>query len=711
MESRYIPKTTIAYGCWDRYKNNYLQPNNIQQALTLCREYVRGKQWKNKRSDIPQPVMNICREYVEKVSCKILGTPYAVNFIGERADNDLHNLDDFYQFQMKQIEDEKFNSIVCKQGLIDGTVFVFTSYDKDTIGIQGEYKGYIQRDLVLFENAFFENPHTEDLQHQRYLGYVKKMEISAVKEMVEGSARRKKNICDLIVPDDYDFANPLDDVDSKECLVITRFFRDKDGEVAFEVATKYADLFEHPHFLNPKKNKEFIVEDRDKKKENGEVITEKGIDYTDVLPAQYTTFEKPIKQSDSDYRSSLRKFTRYPISSFTPYPVVNEIIGESGVFNLIQQQNIINTKESLSLQIMMIHASPKWLVKGGQDTLKGQKIDNSPNQVLYDYSTYGNGFNISRVQSASQITDSINKDIQENIALVKETYGFANINTDNLNDTSGYAFQQATKQINVPLEQPQKRFWYYIGDNARIDICYFRHYIKEAKYLKSLSLGEVKQQETAQQMNMQMNLLAQPQENEQPKSLQQLLDESKPISSVVNGEVNKDMFMYDWQVAVDVCQGIANSEISVSQHVNELAKIFASQQTSADVIEMIIVLDPAIPKNLKAEVQAMLYAQRNSQLAQKDAEIQQYKQTLQQLTQKLQQCSQQIKYQEQRVQAMNQAVKENAKTNQGIVRDLMSQLQEQQGETADNKGTKQVLGGETMSNEEQLDYGNEYMGY
>lgn len=660
-------KETYTFSCWERYRDSYLQNNGIINKLATYRKFYDGNQWKDKRKDIIQPVLNKTRECIEKVSAKILGTPYSIHFMGEGMDSEMHTLDEFYEYQRATMDDNNFNAKVVKQALIDGTACVFTAYDVDTLGIQGLYRGQLKRDLILFENCFFENPYiADDVQNQKYLGYVKKMEVGAVKKMIEGNKSRVKKLSEMILPDDeetIDNRNPAE-IDEEEITVATRFFRDESGEVMFEVSTKYVDLFEHPHYLNPKQNRNIL-----RKKKESEMSNAPS-DYENIAPAKYVEYTPYEKQNDNDYQKHLKKFSRYPINLLTFYPNLTnpQILGRSKIEDVMPLQKIINFIEMLKLMILQSHAMPKWIVKPG--ALKGQKITNSPSEILTDYTPYSQyGMGITRL-SADTVSSQLYTELTSfYISVCERIGGFDQLSTESLNDVSGYAYQQMQKQINLTLEQPQNIFWQYIKDNARIDLVYYRFCVDSAKFYVNLDLSAIDEQQSSQSLAMKtaMSDESNTMNKEQAKQLAQ------PIASTQFKEIGAKDFALDWQVNIEVCQGIAGSDISTAQQINQFMQYAFSGNASMDMVETWLDLMPTIPMQLKKQLRNKMQALKQSELAQKDAEIAEYKQAITKLCEQLKQLGQQVNYQNMQLKSYQKAVKTNANQNREIVEDLMKE--------------------------------------
>ena len=232
-------KETIPYAQFIEYQQGFLFPANVYATLREARNFYYGKQYvEGYASDTPKPVMNLCKEGVDKIAAKLTGTKRHVSFVSDRDDEDLAKMDRFYEFQMGLMDDEAFVDELTKTALIDGAGVAWTAYDRDTLKSQGIYEGFLKRRIIPFEQCFFADPYEPDPQEQRYCGYYLDMDVAAAKLLIEGDEETKKAKEPLIVSENYYMANPPLDVskvkDADTVRVYTRFFRfEGEGRIDF----------------------------------------------------------------------------------------------------------------------------------------------------------------------------------------------------------------------------------------------------------------------------------------------------------------------------------------------------------------------------------------------------------------------------------------------------------------------------------------------
>lgn len=661
------PQLSIAYQQWRNYFNNFIIPGNVLAVLKQNRDFYYGIHYDFRyAANTPKPVLNLCKEGAERISAKITGTKRHVSFVADKDDEALTMMDNFYEFQTNEMDDETTIDEIALAGVIDGTAVVFTSFDEDTIGTEGLYKGFLKRTIVPFERTFWSNPWTKDPQDQRYCGYYLDMEIGAAKELVEGEDEntvewKKRHI----VPEDFFTTEATYDMDkvtdSKLTRVYIRFFR-LEGEVFFDISTQYVDLTDHPHALNPKCNESKIaklVEELKKRQKDGEEEKEGEDRDTAILDyatdqAKYVLYTKAIKQTREGFVSAKDKFSRYPVAVFIPYPVKDCILGQSFVGMIVPNQKIINYIYLLVTLIMQNHAMPKILAK--PEALGDQQYDTTPNQIITDYSSVqslgGVGWGITRLGSGDAVNSNLIEIGERLITITRKIFGFDSIESTNMgSDPSGYAISQTVKQMNLTLEVPQKRLWRCVKEMARTDLMYFKHYVDKAKYFEVRSESQLELNENYRVMEQ--NLINNGKSSKYKRGT--VLPKSRRFETKTIGQ---GFFDAEFNVTLEVEQGIAGSELTESQHFNQLMQYVAQGNINADMLKVIVQNDPALSRKTRAKMGASLESLGNSQLAQKDQQIESYQQIISQLQAYMKFSQQVIRHQQAKQKATEAAAAE-----------------------------------------------------
>ena len=688
------PGETTAYLQAKRYREQFLIPGGILDALRERRRFFRGNQYVEGYSpNSPKPTLNLVQEGVTKIAAKIVGTKRHCSFISDKDDDALEKLDEFYEHQSLKMGREMTIADSTMVALIDGTSVTFTSFDSDTLGTEGLYKGFLKDIVVPFEDTFWSDPWRDDPQEMRYLGFFLDMEVGAAKELIEGDDKTKALKSKFVARENFFVGEPPYEfdkvIDSDLTRVYVRFFREN-GEVYFECATQYVNLTDHPHALNPMVT-EKKLETLRKEMEGDEASSKRrAVDDYATDEAKYTLFTDPVSETHEGYKAKRRKFSRYPVSVCIPYPELPRhcILGRSLAAMIIPNQKLYNYCYLLVALIMQYHAMPKWVAK--PNALGSQTIDNTPNQVIIDYSSLqeigGSGFGITRMSSGSAVNSNL-LEIGDTIAgNTRFILGFANLEASGTDVDSGYEYAQRMKQINLPLEIPQMHVWKYCGELARTDLMYFTHYIDNAKFYRVRSDAELSLNENYRVMSQNMintGKSALPSGTVLPKSRRIEVE-----------SLDSNFFDSEFDVVVDVEQGIAGSELTESQHFNQIWTYIAQGNLTADKIKMLIQGDPAISRKTRAKISASLEELETSQIAQKDQQIQALQEAIQELQQYMQFSQRVIKSQQAKQKATEQAAADQNKVASELIKNQASSGLNQMSESeVKSNNAKGISGG------------------
>ena len=688
------PMETITYQQYKKYVEGFLIPGGIAAALKERRRFFRGDQYaENYAKNAPKPTLNLVQEGVVKISAKMVGTKRHVSFIADKDDESLEKLDAFYEHQALKMKRDLTIADVVMIALIDGSGVVFTSFDADTIGTEGLYKGFLKDTITPFENTFWSDPWTNDPQEMRYCGYFLDMEVVAAKELVEGTEEEKELKRKYICKENffqgtapYEFDKVMD---SDLTRVYVRFLR-KGGEVYFEVSTQYVNLTSHPHAINPKITEQRLAEVEkqlsDGVKSHGDL---KVPDY-DTDEARYTLYTDAMKSTHSEHVSEKRKFSRYPVAVCMPYPEMPHkcILGRSLAAAIIPNQKLYNYCYLLITLIMQYHAMPKWIAK--PNALGNQIIDNSPNQVITDYSPVqevgGNGFGITRMSSGEAINSNLIEIGDRIAANTRVILGFANLEADGTTVDSGYEYAQRMKQINLPLEIPQMHVWDFCAELAKTDLMYFTHYIDNAKFYTVRSDAELTLNEDYRRMSQDMinnGRSVLPKGTVLPKS------QKYEVRSI-----DKSFFDGEFDVAIEVEQGIAGSELTESQHYNQIWTYVAQGNLTAEKIRMLVNGDPAISMKTRQKLNYALDEQETSELAMANQQIQAYQQAIAELQQYMKFSQQVITHQQAKQKATEQAAMDQNRMAASLMKNMEQQNTQRMSESeVKSNNAKGISGG------------------
>lgn len=558
---------------WQEYENGiaYQDKLSLTKNLKLYREFFEGKQWANptKRTQhLPRPVFNVCSLIVENKVANVLGSPVKLNFMGE-YEEDTSKMTRFAEWQQKEMEQEELDSQACENGAVEGTWCYHYFWDETATGRHGEYEGALRGQIISPLNFIVANPRETDCQKQKYIILVSREEVRAVKDMCES-----EEIANLILADDedqtYDGTNIEQEAkdDSKLCTVLLRYFR-KDGEVYFEKVTKQTALYK-ARPLNPLLNEKILLQEDD-------------------LDAEVT--ETPDMEYDED---NMPKASLYPIEINSWKSRNNCIYGRGEIEEIIPNQKAINFLGAMQLLNQQELGWGKILVK--QNALHGQVIDNTPGQVIVDYST-GNGWGITRLEGSQMTAGTINL-LSQVVELTRTCNNASEVLTGEIlsRDLSGTAIQQITAQAQKPIAKLQRAFWRSKARIGKILEMFYKLFYENTDFSYELKADE------------QQAL------NEELKAKGRKDRVQKTQFDVFNG---RDMLEKKFSVAV--CEAGAGSRYSEIMAMDTLNTLFINgniDRMTTERLEQFITLYPDSAMPFKAELRAIINSQKQSELGQ-----------------------------------------------------------------------------------------------
>lgn len=627
----------------------YKSSTNLSKYIKEAQDFYNGIQYSTENfNNMPRVNLNICSFSTNIKASKVVGTPIHVRFTSDNENVDCTALQRFDEYTMSKLNEKTENYLSALNGYNNGTEIAYYRWDEDDTSYKGIYKGGLVLTHLDPNNFAVANPYIDDhqnrIQNQKWVMFWKDEEVAALRSLVEGKNRKER--MKHLIPDDYEarkdfYSKNPDAMNHALARLFTRFFK-INGEVYFMASTAYCDLFEYPHALNPRVNKNIIkkiMDEYKKRTENVdsndeeplEKIPDYDIDYEDVV-IQLT---KTNKFSDEEYEQENEKFSIYPFAEFSPLPINGSFYGRSDVKSLIPIQKGINFMLNMMLMCAQNNAYNKIFAKEG--ALQGQVITNEPGQVLTDYSKFSNGWGIKFAESQPMPNGMIDF-VQNLLGMVRVVYGFNDVMDGSVSnqDMSGYMLQQMIKQSNTTIEQHQQLFWKFCKDKAAIRLTFYKFFVDKAKYTYELEDYEVDSNEDARKKlkNQQMHL------ERQGKTLAVgNIDLNTPTRKTrVESFSKEDIYGSNFDVAIDVLQGLVDSELSESQMWDTLILNGGIQNMSPELLEMYLEANPTVSQHTKHALKAIVEKQKRSenyQLKQKLEEASAYLQKLLQYAKEL----------------------------------------------------------------------------
>lgn len=626
---------------------SFKEGSGLVDAVKQTRAFYEGKQFDDEENEenairVSSNFMKMCAKLK---SAKVVGTERYITFTADN-DYDCHVLQRFDEYNIRKLNEKTKSFISVLNAFVDATAVYGYRWDEDDTSYKGIYKGGLVGENYNILGWAVANPFLHSMQNQKWVMYWREADVEGVRELVEREdEEEKKRVQEHIVPDNY---TEQDDGVKKEyvnhglCCLFTRFFR-IEGEVCFMCSTREADLFEFPHFMNPNVNKSIkakakkIIEvyknrDKEENEEDSEKTFDKVDDYRIDIEDMAIQLGKHNVFTDEEYMKVKEKFYLYPFTFFTPDEIPDSFYGFCDLRDMVRVQKGYNFAISMVLKCVENNAYNKIIVKEG--ALQGQEITNEPGQVIVDHTRMTNGFGIKFAESQPMPNGVVDfaRQLFEQTRLI---YGFDEVmNGDVSNqDISGYAVQQMIKQSNTSIEQQQQLFWQFEKEKAEIRLMFYRFYVDEAKYTYELPNYKVDQEEEARQ-----KLLARQQQLQaQGKQLEvggEDLDLTKPTKKYqVRDFSGKEMFGTNFDVNVDVIQGLADSKLAEAQMWDTLIMNGNIQNMEPEMLEMYLEANPTVPQRSKDTLRAIVEKQKQSENYQLKERLQQALQYLQQVLQ------------------------------------------------------------------------------
>lgn len=452
----------LAKKIWDDYQKGleYQNKLNLKNTLETCVKFNEGEQWPKpteRTKNMPRPVINLIKFIVNNKRANILSSKIKVVFKPmmyitseneKEATKGAENFTNFAHHISKELRQEELDNLAITDGVVKGTYIYHYFWDKESKSGLAKFGGGLNGQIIDALNIVFANPKEKDEQKQKWIIIQGRENVESLKKLAERNRITKEEI-DLISADDGD-----NNYDSKEqdtekyATVLTRYFR-INGEVYYTKSTKEI-LVQKSTPLTPNARDIEI-----KVNENGETNED-----LEEIQQDKPTFEK-------------YKMTLYPIAVGNYTPREKSIYGIGEVEQLIAIQKAINFNYAMMQMAGQNMGFPKMTVS--PRALQGQKITNSPGEILVDYSNSVNGIRYLQPPNFSLTPMTVTDKLIELARTITGATEVANGEVLGAN-MSGSAIVALQSQAKVPTEDIQKKFWRVHEKIARIWEQFFKAY-------------------------------------------------------------------------------------------------------------------------------------------------------------------------------------------------------------------------------------------
>ena len=430
---------------WKLYKDglDYQARTGLSVNIPKFVDFYEGRQWPQpteSTKNLPRPVVNIVKMICRNKKSSILSTPVRILYKSYSEGTDIDKLNSFVESMEKELDQEGLDRLALDDGVKKGSYFYHYYWDKDAIGTTGKIEGGVRCEIIDPLNIFFSNPAELDEQKQDWIL------ISTHTEPLNLYRICDKELFSTIKEEAKCTQN------GKRVTLLTRYFR-VNGEIWCERATKYC-IINKPFPISPRQTDIQGVEN------DSFHLKKLLLQRTLAEEENSTETEKSEIQRKISYLSAYNKPRR---ARACLYPIVcgyyerreGSIYGISEVEAIIPNQKAINFNIAMSLLNAQQCAWGKYIAL--PNALKGQRISNSPGQVLIDHSGTGNGIKRMSEESLSSVPMALTEALTE---LTRVASGATEILTSEAASVnmSGVAIAQLQSQAEVPLEELRAGF-------------------------------------------------------------------------------------------------------------------------------------------------------------------------------------------------------------------------------------------------------------
>ena len=456
---------------WSYYKEgiDYQNSLGLRRKIPQNIDFYEGRQWPlptEATKNLPRPVVNIVKMICRSKKSSILSTPVKIIYKAYSQNNDLEKLNAFCQSLQKEFNQEGLDKLAIDDGIKKGSYFYHYYWDKYAISPSGYIEGDVRCEIIDPLNIFFSNPYELDEQKQKWILIASSTEPSYIYDICDDDLKKSINLTD---------EEDENKEKTKFVTLLTRYFR-INGEVWCERATKFS-IVNKPFRLSPNQLSINCLTSGNENKENVEETTNE-LDDND----ENSNFSKKL-----EYLQSLGKRKAFSASL---YPIVcgyyerreGSIYGISEVEGIIPNQKAINFNIAMSLLNAQQCAWGKYIAL--PNALKGQKISNSPGQVLIDYSGTGNGIKKMSEEALSKVPMEITDTLTE---LTRIATGSSEILSGDTLSTnmSGVAIAQLQAQAEVPIEELRSTFWEVKKKQGLVLAQFIRLYYYDKEFVRT----------------------------------------------------------------------------------------------------------------------------------------------------------------------------------------------------------------------------------
>ncbi len=441
---------------WKRYRQGieYQEKIGIRTDIPKYIDFFEGRQWPKATEatkNLPRPVLNIIKMICRNKKSSILSSKSRIIYKSDKKEADVDKFNKFASFIEKEMGLASIDKNAIDDAVKKGSYFYHFYWDLNANGKDANTAGALRCELVDPLNIFFENPCEIDEQKQGWIVIVTRESVNSVKAKADKDA-----LVDEIVPDeaDNDGYNTKEQESGKLCTLITCYSREN-GRVVCSRATKTTVV-----------NKPFGV--------------------------------VAVVKTESEKNNALLKMEDelYPIVAGYYEKRDRCIYGLSEVEGLLPNQKAINFIIAMVLLNIQENAWGRYVAL--PNALNGQKITNTPGQVLIDHSGTGNGIKKLTEQAIHSLPLEV---VNVIINLTRSVSGASEVMTGETigANMSGAAIAQLQAQAQMPIEELRETFWLVKKKQGKVLAQFYKHFYFDAEFAYEKTVEGQDEKQTMQE--------------------------------------------------------------------------------------------------------------------------------------------------------------------------------------------------------------------
>ena len=224
-----------AYEIGQQYKSSI----DLYDIVEENERFYIGDQWHGLNApNITKPVLNHLKRTVSMLIAKICADDIAANIQPFLKSEEAETKCKMISREVDKVVELCDVKNIGKRGLrnaaVDGDGCVYTYWDADAPTGQ-DSKGMVVAELIENINVIFSNPHTTDVQGQRYIIIARRLPVDEVRDRAEQNGVAKTKTEDIKADDD---PNQGEQYDSGLCTLLTVLYKEKDTVHAVETTEK-----------------------------------------------------------------------------------------------------------------------------------------------------------------------------------------------------------------------------------------------------------------------------------------------------------------------------------------------------------------------------------------------------------------------------------------------------------------------------------------